>query len=661
MSCSNDQNKHSPRAYALKRPMKTMTPMTAASRPKLWRNDITGLRALAVLPVLIFHAFPSLIPGGFFGVDVFFVISGYLISGIIFRGIASGSFSYIEFYEKRIKRIIPNLILLLTFVAAVGWFILLPDEYANLGMHIDASTLFIQNFQLLSEIGYFTEDALRKPLLHLWSLAIEEQFYIVFPLICTLIWRLSRSVKMIGIAAALIALGSLAACLSSSDRNFAFYFPLTRFWELGAGILLSYSETFIGFSTSRFSQNVRNGLSIAGVLMIVLPMAFAAESAAHPGLITLIPVLGAVLVIAAEPDALFNRTLLCWRPMTFVGLISYSLYLWHWPLLAYLFIAVPDATPSVLTAALALSFVIAALVYFYVENPIRRCRNSGKAVLLLLAGLVLMLALGETIRQTDGFPQRPLKFEDKVISVRAENEWDGFEKAPRFKYEGVDIATPNPNAFPSLIFIGDSHMAQYYLRAQRLSEREHVNFGMIAKAGWFLFNDQRMGDYARAVKAIVADKRVHTLVIGSMWGGKIKEEEFYQVAATVRPLLETRKDLKVYVMLDYPWTPNVGGQQGIYDPLKHVNRITGDAVGMVQPFPAADDWKRGNEEIQRILGDAAEYIDPTPIVCPGQKCNLQAWYRDDDHLQPKRIEADSIWVDRIFEHAAAAESKERSR
>lgn len=248
-----------PRAYALKRPLKTMTPMTAASRPKLWRNDITGLRALAVLPVLIFHAFPSLIPGGFFGVDVFFVISGYLISGIIFRGIASSSFSYLEFYEKRIKRIIPNLILLLTFVAAAGWFILLPDEYANLGMHIDASTLFIQNFQLLSEIGYFTEDALRKPLLHLWSLAIEEQFYIVFPLICTLIWRLSRSVKMIGIAAALIALGSLAACLSSSDRNFAFYFPLTRFWELGAGILLSYSETFIGFSTSHFSQNVRNG------------------------------------------------------------------------------------------------------------------------------------------------------------------------------------------------------------------------------------------------------------------------------------------------------------------------------------------------------------------------------------------------------------------
>ena len=128
-----------PRAYALKRPLKTMTPMTAASRPKLWRNDITGLRALAVLPVLIFHAFPSLIPGGFFGVDVFFVISGYLISGIIFRGIASSSFSYLEFYEKRIKRIIPNLILLLTFVAAAGWFILLPDEYANLGMHIDVT------------------------------------------------------------------------------------------------------------------------------------------------------------------------------------------------------------------------------------------------------------------------------------------------------------------------------------------------------------------------------------------------------------------------------------------------------------------------------------------------------------------------------------------
>ena len=170
--------------------MQHIAPSHRPQQPKhLWRNDITGLRAIAVLPVLLFHAFPDLLPGGFFGVDVFFVISGYLISGIIFRGILDGSFSYRIFYEKRIKRIVPNLLLLICFVSVMGYFFLLPSEYVNLGKHIYSSAGFFENIRLLKEVDYFTEDALRKPLLHLWSLAIEEQFYIVFPIICVLVWR----------------------------------------------------------------------------------------------------------------------------------------------------------------------------------------------------------------------------------------------------------------------------------------------------------------------------------------------------------------------------------------------------------------------------------------------------------------------------------------
>ena len=165
---------------------------------KLWRNDITGLRALAVLPILIYHAFPQLIPGGFFGVDVFFVISGFLISSIIFRNIQNGTFSYLSFYDKRIKRIIPNLLLLLTFVMLVGYFLLFSPDYNNLGRHVYSSAGFIENFRLLSEVDYFTEDALRKPLLHLWSLAIEEQFYIFFPLLSVFLWRVKPSVKLMG-------------------------------------------------------------------------------------------------------------------------------------------------------------------------------------------------------------------------------------------------------------------------------------------------------------------------------------------------------------------------------------------------------------------------------------------------------------------------------
>lgn len=165
-----------------------MTNTTAKAH--LWRADITGLRALAVIPVLLFHAWPELLPGGFFGVDVFFVISGYLISGIIFRGLAAGNFSFRDFYAKRIRRILPNLILLLTVVLGIGACVLTAAEYGTLGKHVYSSAFFYQNFRLLGEGGYFDVAGINKPLLHIWSLSIEEQFYLLFPLLCVLVWRI---------------------------------------------------------------------------------------------------------------------------------------------------------------------------------------------------------------------------------------------------------------------------------------------------------------------------------------------------------------------------------------------------------------------------------------------------------------------------------------
>ena len=215
-----------------------MSSVESSRLEHIWRNDITGLRALAVLPVIFYHAFPDIIPGGFFGVDIFFVISGYLISGIIFRSLVRGSFAYGAFYAKRIKRILPNLILLLIFVLVAGYFLLFADDYDNLGRHVYSSAVFIENFRLLSEIGYFTEDAVRKPLLHLWSLAIEEQFYIFFPIVCVLIWSIFRSIRLLGIFVFLLSVCSLSSCLLIQDKSFAFYFPLTRFWELGGGVSL---------------------------------------------------------------------------------------------------------------------------------------------------------------------------------------------------------------------------------------------------------------------------------------------------------------------------------------------------------------------------------------------------------------------------------------
>ena len=200
--------------------------MQQQEKHSYWRSDITGLRALAVIPVLIFHAWPSMLPGGFVGVDVFFVISGYLISGILFRQLQrTGSVDIGEFYGKRIRRIIPNLLCVLLFTAIVGWFFLTPSEYHDLGQQIYSSAFFYQNFRLIKELGnYFATDALMQPLLHLWSLAIEEQFYIFFPPMCTMVWHLRSSVRSLGMTIGLITIGSLVACFLVEDQAFRFYF-----------------------------------------------------------------------------------------------------------------------------------------------------------------------------------------------------------------------------------------------------------------------------------------------------------------------------------------------------------------------------------------------------------------------------------------------------
>lgn len=622
----------------------------------LWRNDITGLRALAVLPVLLYHAFPSLLPGGFFGVDVFFVISGYLISGIIFRGLIKGNFSYRVFYEKRIKRIIPNLLLLLVFVSAFGYFYLLPTEYRNLGQHIYSSAAFVENFRLLSEVGYFTEDALRKPLLHLWSLAIEEQFYIVFPIICALIWKFSHSTKFIGSIVLLIAVGSLAGCLLTKDDSFRFYFPLTRFWEIGVGIMLAYAENYLSFRSKQSSISLRHAVSFIGLGLIVVPMVVYTPDMAHPGWITFLPVFGAVSLIAANADAYINRTLLSWRPMTFIGLISYSLYLWHWPLLAFLFICIPDALPQHKVVALAISFAVATAVYFLVEKPVRRSNtvfNIPTAAVLAVT-LCLAFSFGKLLKTEDGFHDRAISQKFSVASaIRAPSEWSAYEKAEKLDYEGGGhIAVASTSSFPSIIFAGDSHAAQYFERAKYLSNRSGKNVGFVAVAGCNVLRNSDIKDdrckwQQNTVAKLISDKRVKTIVIAQMWFNVHYGKNGAEINEFIAEVSK-RKDLKIFVLLDYPWTHIDWRIQSDFDPLKHVNRINFNAESAVVNLPKQDDWTRGNEEITRLLGSIATIIDVAPQVCPDKKCNLLKWYRDDDHLQPLRLKEEATWLDPIF-------------
>ena len=303
----------------------------ASNATLTYRSDIDGLRAFAVIAVVIYHAFPSLLPGGFIGVDVFFVISGFLISSIIFSELDAQSFKFSNFYARRIKRIFPALIVVLLASFIVGWFLLFENELKQLGDHVSRAALFLSNFILWYETGYFDNAAETKPLLHLWSLGIEEQFYIVWPLMAWLLWRL-KDKKMIVIAMLIAVSFTWNIWQAERDLTHDFYSPLTRFWELLAGALVAASINLLKLNTSW--QSNANHCATLGATLLLFGVLYINASMKFPGVWACVPVVGATLLISAHTSAWVNRTVLSNPLLVWIGAISYPLYLWHWPILS---------------------------------------------------------------------------------------------------------------------------------------------------------------------------------------------------------------------------------------------------------------------------------------------------------------------------------------
>ncbi|WP_085716623.1 acyltransferase family protein [Pseudomonas sp. B28(2017)] len=394
------------------------------AHPK-YRADIDGLRAIAILSVLVFHAFPTLLPGGFIGVDIFFVISGFLISTILYEKFEQGKFKLTDFYARRIKRIFPALSLILITCIALGWFTLLSDEYKQLGKHIAGGAGFISNLILQQESGYFDSSADLKPLLHLWSLGIEEQFYIFWPIVLWAGYKCRLNI---------LAICTLILCASftwniyhiHSDPATVFYMPYTRIWELLIGAAVAYAHVyrkkslstalnnanamFIRFfppkPTKTDNSTIRNIASICGTSALFIGLVFINKDSSFPGWWAFLPTLGAALIISAGPDAIFNRLILSSRPMTWVGLISFPLYLWHWPILSFAHIFEGGPVPPTLrTAAVALSILLAWLTYKVIERPIRTSNNK-LTTMLLLALMLLVGYSGYSIYKHNGFESR---------------------------------------------------------------------------------------------------------------------------------------------------------------------------------------------------------------------------------------------------------------
>ena len=452
-----------------------------------YRADIDGLRAIAVLSVVGFHAFPGRIEGGFIGVDIFFVISGYLITSILLRNLEYNRFSLLGFYSRRIKRIFPALIVVLVVSCVAGWFVLLAPEYKQLGKHIAGGAGFISNFVLWNESGYFDKAAESKPLLHLWSLGIEEQFYIVWPVLLWLAWRLRFNFFLLTvfIVAASFILNILHV---KSDPVAAFYSPLTRFWELLLGSSLAVvSIIFAGEalqnSDSRASaklpfnsvfQTVKvqgliklDHLSIAGVACIVIGFFSITRESSFPGWYALLPTVGTVLLIAAGEDAWINRTVLSQRILVWIGLISYPLYLWHWSILSFTHIVGIYEIIWIRIGSIVLAIVLSWLTYKLLERPIRFGKHGKRKALLLVLLMVGVGCTGLRVYQQDGIGERF----PNIIRELTEFKYD-YKKEYRY---GSCFLKPGQNRrdFKSceteinpdkktLVIWGDSHAAHLY-------------------------------------------------------------------------------------------------------------------------------------------------------------------------------------------------------
>lgn len=371
------------------------------------RHDIDGLRALAVLPVVAFHAGIRQVPGGFVGVDVFFVISGYLIGAIILGAVQRGEFSYLGFYERRIRRIAPALLVMIAATAVVGFFVLFPVEYRRLSLSALAAIGSVSNFYFWATADYFAPST-EEPLLHTWSLAVEEQFYILLPPLLVLSHRFFRQRVRWIVIGTIVASFVASVILVESAPMAAFYSPFTRTWELMLGVWLASG---VRLPTGRV---LREAAALTGVALILGAVLLYTKRTPFPGLAALAPALGTAMIIwASENGSTWVGRALSIRPMVGIGLISYSLYLWHWPIMFFLrttglpFAEGDRAVFSLTTVALSLLF--AALSWRFVEQPFRIGRSGmDQRTIFRVAGVAGggLLALFVAIALLNGLPGR---------------------------------------------------------------------------------------------------------------------------------------------------------------------------------------------------------------------------------------------------------------
>jgi peptidoglycan/LPS O-acetylase OafA/YrhL len=643
-----------------------------------YRSDIDGLRAVAVLGVVIYHAFPKVLPGGFSGVDIFFVISGYLISGILYKGHREGGFSFAEFYARRVRRLFPALIVMLVLTLLLGYRLLLKNEFEELGRQVASGMLFVQNFLFWQESGYFDRAGELKPLLHLWSLAIEEQFYLIFPPILILLGR--RKSWLVAVIATM-CLGSLILnCLMSvQNPNSDFYMIPYRAWEFLGGSLLAWWHYDKGYEQQvpAFSEV----MSLGGLILLGTGMVLIRSGDPYPGWRALIPVTGTLLLIEGGEGAWVNRKILSHPAVIWVGLISYPLYLFHWPLLSFTRITQGKA-PDVGMTLLALCFALLASVatYYLVERQIRLSRSRWTVPLLV--GLFLGVGVfGSLCAFGILLPRSSNLGYDSVILASMDNDY--------FKGYSRTIVKSDYSIYrlggigPKTLFIGDSHMEQcaprirHLIQSGKAGERGAV---FLTKGGSLPIphvhnskKDQEKG-FSEEILNLGLSPDVDRVVITASWfyyfnwGGKFyeihghplmspegRDDALENLAEVISGL--SAKGKKVYLILGFPTSDAV-------DPLASVHRsLTGEfsihpfhfyvsdflQMNGLMPFSQAELMKK----IENLaVASGAAVIKPIDALQKNGEFpwhdGLQPYYHDGSHFTATYMKENASFLDLVM-------------
>ena len=631
-----------------------------------YRPDIDGLRAVAVLAVVLFHASPRVLPAGFIGVDIFFVISGFLISGILFREAATTGVHLGDFYVRRIRRIVPALALVLLAVAAFGWLALTNYDYRELQKHVAAGAAFVSNIVLWGEAGYFDAPTRFKPLVHLWSLAIEEQFYLFWPPM-VLLWSRKRWPILPLAATLVIASFAANAWLVRTDPVTTFYLPFTRMWELLLGAVLAAVVERTGMPSAARAH----ALSLAGVGLLAVGLGVITERSAFPGIVALLPTVAAAAFIAAGPEGAFNRYVLASRPMVGIGLISYPLYLWHWPLLSFLQIAEAGAPTNTQKAiAVGIAFVLATATYWVVERPIRHSL-SIRTPLRVAAVASSIVIIGSTMgvarlsgALTSSAPNLLVGFYSRI-----EEPLPTPECLAKFPTKG-QYCTEYPSRRPvTTALIGDSHAGHFldgvgaYLAAKGEGTVHLGHSGCPPLQDLMRIADNRLGEAGSAgpvdtcreadnsVLDFLEQDAAITRVILSFNGARplaggdqqttmlagtlLPPDESVRIALerTAQRLLKSGKDVWLIVQV-----PELG-----FHPAECVKRpfsVSGTIrTPCAVPRAAADarqaTYRRVVESVRADV-PGLKIFDPWTILCDAEWCHAmidhELLYADDNHL-----------------------------